>query len=158
MNLVRDGNAGAGSGYAAGSIALGFVAVEAGRRAAGGGALLRGHERTAGDVSPLAWVGVGLAGGLGAVLRVVLTGAAGGPVRGTAAVNVTGAALLGLLVGAGADGDLLFVLGVGGLGSLTTFSTWMAEAHERRSPLILAVPLAAGLGAAALGRLVGTLL
>lgn len=109
-------------------------------------------------MSLLAWVGVGLAGGCGAVLRVLLTGAVGGPVRGTAVVNVAGAALLGLLVGAGAEGTFLFVLGVGGLGAFTTFSTWMAEAHERRSPLILAVPLVAGLGAAALGRLVGTLL
>ncbi len=109
-------------------------------------------------MSLLAWIGVGLAGGIGAVLRVVLTEAAGGPVLGTAAVNVVGAALLGLLVGTGAGGDLLFVLGVGGLGAFTTFSTWMAEAHERRSLLILAVPLAAALGAAALGRLVGTLL
>ncbi len=109
-------------------------------------------------MSPLTWLGVGLAGGLGAVLRVVLTGAAGGPVLGTAAVNVVGAALLGLLVGAGADGDLLFVLGVGGLGAFTTFSTWVAEAHERRSVLVLLAPLAAGLGAAALGRWVGALL
>lgn len=108
-------------------------------------------------MSLFAWVGVGLAGGFGAVLRVLLTGAGGGPVRGTAVVNVVGTTLLGLLVGAGVDGEPLFVLGAGGLGAFTTFSTWMAEARERRSALILVAPFVAGLGAAALGRLVGTL-
>ena len=52
----------------------------------------------------------------------------------------------------------MLVLGVGGLGALTTFSTWMAEAHGRRSGLVLLAPLAVGLGAAALGRWVGALL
>jgi CrcB protein len=109
-------------------------------------------------MSLLAWVGVGVAGGCGAVLRVLLTQAGGGAVRGTAIVNVAGAGLLGLLSGLGADSDLLFVLGVGGLGAFTTFSTWMAEAHERRSALVLLTPLALGLLAAALGRVIGAAL
>lgn len=109
-------------------------------------------------MSLLAWIGVGVAGGCGAVLRVVLTQASGGPVWGTAIVNVVGAGLLGLLSGLGAGGELLFVAGVGGLGALTTFSTWMAEAHERRSALVLAAPLVLGLAAAALGRALGAAL
>ena len=101
------------------------------------------------------WIGVGLLGGLGAVARVRLTRGAGGPVRGTLWVNLAGSLALGLLAGAGTDGAALLLLGGGLLGSLTTFSTWIAEAHERRSWALLAGALVLGLGAAALGRMIG---
>lgn len=106
----------------------------------------------------LVWVGVGLLGGLGAVARVVLTQAGGGPVRGTLLVNLAGALLLGVLVGAEADGDALLLLGGGLLGAFTTFSTWMAEAHERRSAGLVLGASALGLAAAAVGRMIGSLL
>ena len=105
-------------------------------------------------MSVLVWLGVGLLGGLGAVVRVLLTRAAGGPGRGTAIVNVLGAAALGALLGAGVGGDALLLLGGGLLGAFTTLSAWMAEVAERRSVLRLAVPLVAGLGAAALARMI----
>ena len=106
-------------------------------------------------MSAAVWIGVGLLGGSGAVLRVLLTRAGGGPVRGTLLVNVAGALGLGVLVGAGVEGDALVLLGGGLLGAFTTFSTWMAEVRERRSVGLVVVALGLGLAAAALGRLVG---
>jgi CrcB protein len=104
------------------------------------------------------WVSVGVLGGLGAVARVTLTQAGGGSVRGTLGVNLAGTLVLGVLVGAGVHGHALVLLGGGLLGALTTFSTWMAEAHERRSWALLLGALALGLGAAALGRMIGSAL
>lgn len=109
-------------------------------------------------MTALTWAGVGLLGGLGAVARVLLTRAGGRPVRGTLLVNLAGALALGVLVGAGVDGDALLLLGGGLLGAFTTFSTWMAEAHERRSAALVAGALALGLGVAALGRMIGVAL
>ncbi len=109
-------------------------------------------------MSVLLWAGVGLLGGLGAVARVALTRVGGGSVGGTLWVNLGGTLALGLLAGAGVDGDALLLAGGGLLGSLTTFSTWLAEAHERRSWPLLAGALLLGLGAAALGRMVGAVL
>lgn len=109
-------------------------------------------------MSPLVWAGVGLLGGLGAVARVLLSRVAGSPVRGTLLVNLTGALALGALAGARVDGDVLLLLGGGLLGAFTTFSTWMAEARERRSVTLVAGALALGLGAAALGRMIGAAL
>ena len=69
-----------------------------------------------------------LAGGLGAVLRALLTTRA--PRAGTAAANLAGTLLLALVLVAHGDGLLegwlALVLGVGLSGSLTTFSGWMA--------------------------------
>ena len=45
-------------------------------------------------------------------------------------VNLTGAALLGLLVGLGFTGDRLLLAGTATLGSYTTFSTWMLETQR----------------------------
>ncbi len=104
------------------------------------------------------WLGVGALGGLGAVARVALTRAWGGAIRGTLAVNLAGALALGLLAGAGLDGDARMLLGGGLLGAFTTFSTWMAEAHERRSAVLVAGALLAGLAAATLGRMIGAAL
>ena len=106
----------------------------------------------------LLWLGVGLLGGLGAVARVLLTQAGGGPVRGTLLVNLAGALLLGGLVGAGVDGDAGLLLGGGLLGAFTTFSTWMAEAHERRSARLVLGALGLGLAAAVIGRMIGGVL
>ena len=115
----------------------------------------------------LLWIGVGALGGAGAVARVVLDAAVSAragralPV-GTFAVNVTGAMVLGLLSGLAVTGDALLLAGTATLGSYTTFSTWMFESQrlgedgERAALAVnLAGSLAAGLGAAALGRAIG---
>ena len=108
-------------------------------------------------MTALVWAGVGLLGGLGAVARVLLTRVGGGA-RGTLLVNLAGALALGVLVGTGVDGDALLLLGGGLLGAFTTFSTWMAEAHERRLIALVVGALVLGLGVAALGRMIGAAL
>jgi CrcB protein len=115
----------------------------------------------------LLWLGVGVVGGGGALARFLLDGAISTrsdrsfPI-GTLAVNLTGAALLGLLTGITLTGDALLIAGTGVLGSYTTFSTWMFETHRLSedgelgaAALNLLLSLAAGVGAVALGRLIG---
>jgi CrcB protein len=115
----------------------------------------------------LVWVGVAVLGGVGALSRWTLDGLVSTrwgrefPL-GTLVVNLTGAFALGLLVGAGVQGDVLLLAGTAALGSYTTFSTWMFESHrlgedgERRLAVAnLAVSLAAGLAAALAGWALG---
>ena len=80
-------------------------------------------------------VGIGLLGGAASIGRFLLDGAisrrAGRSFPwGTLAVNISGAFLLGILVGAKLSGDALLLAGVGVLGSFTTFSTWALESHR----------------------------
>ena len=63
--------------------------------------------------------------GSGATLRWLAADGWPGGHRGTLAVNVVGAFALGLL--GGWTGPALTVVGAGGLGSLTTFSTFAAD-------------------------------
>jgi CrcB protein len=112
----------------------------------------------------LVWIGVALLGGVGAVARFAFDGAVSERTGdafpwGTLAVNVSGSLLLGLLTGAHLAGDALLLAGTALLGSYTTFSTWMLESHRlgedgRTRALLgnLAISLALGLAAAALGR------
>jgi fluoride exporter len=118
-------------------------------------------------VSAPVWIAVGLLGGLGALLRFLVDGFVAGRFGsdfplGTFVVNMSGAAILGLLVGLGVTGDRLLLAGTATLGSYTTFSTWMLESQRlvEDGELALAggnvlLSLGAGLGAAALGRFIG---
>ena len=113
------------------------------------------------------WIGVALLGGAGAVARFLLDAAAShrasGPVPlGTLAVNVSGAFVLGLVSGLGLTGPPLLLAGTAAIGAYTTFSTWMLETHRlaedaqcRAAVVNIVLSLAAGLGAAELGRLIG---
>lgn len=115
----------------------------------------------------LVWVGIALLGGCGALARFGLTLFVADRLHphlplGTLAVNVSGSFLLGLLAGAALVGDARLLLGVGALGSYTTFSTWMletqrvGEAGRRKlaaTNLVLSVAL--GLAAVAFGRALG---
>lgn len=115
----------------------------------------------------LLWLGVGALGGLGAVARfavdtVVATRTAGRLPSGTLVVNLSGAAVLGVLTGLAVSGDAFLLLATAVVGSYTTFSTWMfetqrlAEDGERLlSAANVVASLALGLGAAELGRLIG---
>jgi CrcB protein len=86
-------------------------------------------------VTPGLLVLLAVAGGVGAVLRFVVDGAVRDLVGarwpwGTAAINVSGSFLLGLLTGSvtrGMPHELLLVLGTGLLGGYTTFSTASVE-------------------------------
>ena len=118
-----------------------------------------------------------VAGGLGALARYEMGGRVQAAARtplplGTLAVNVVGAAVLGVVVGLGIDGavdaDTVRVVGTGFLGGFTTFSTWMVDTvavaqdgtvgGPRRAVANLLVMLAAGLVATGLGLALGRLL
>lgn len=115
----------------------------------------------------LVWIGVVVLGGFGALARFGLTLLVADRFHphlplGTMAVNVSGSFLLGLLAGAAVAGDARLLLGLGAIGSYTTFSTWMVEtqrigeAGKRRiavTNVVLSIVL--GLGAVALGRALG---
>lgn len=111
---------------------------------------------------------VGAAGAAGAVCRAAAERAAtrrGSKAWGTAAVNVSGSLLLGLLaglLGAGTAGraEALTILGTGFCGGFTTFSGWVVDATtvgwwRRAGGGLVVVPLLLGLLAAALGLTAG---
>lgn len=112
-------------------------------------------------------IGVGLAGGIGAVLRFVLDGTVANQAGrafpfGTLLVNITGAFALGVLVGAAVNQDAYRLAGTGLIGAFTTFSTWAFESHRlgedgqlRLGVLNFVVSLLLGLAAAWAGRVVG---
>jgi fluoride exporter len=116
------------------------------------------------------WVGVVLLGGLGAVLRFALDKAVSARAGrafpyGTLVVDISGALLLGFLTGLALHERIALLAGTALVGSYTTFSTWMFEtqrlAEDRHVSSLagnIVVSLVLGVAAAALGRLVGSLL
>ena len=83
----------------------------------------------------LLWVGVLIAGGFGAVLRflvdvAVARRAARSFPFGTLVVNISGAALLGLLGGLALSRHAALLADTAFVGSYTTFSTWMLETQR----------------------------
>lgn len=121
-------------------------------------------------MSAVVWIGLGVLGGVGAILRFLLDGAIGARVRtgfplGTLIVNLSGAFVLGVLTEALADGDALRIAATGLIGSYTTFSTWMLETERlaedgrgRAATANVLVSLIAGVVAAWLGLRVGGIL
>jgi CrcB protein len=119
-------------------------------------------------VSPLEWVAVGVIGGASALARFFVDGLIAPRIgsdfpAGTLAVNASGAFLLGLLTGLSLSGESLLLAGTASIGSYTTFSTWMLETQRLTEAgeyvtagANLAVSLGVGLGAAALGRVIGS--
>ena len=116
----------------------------------------------------LLWFGVAVVGGLAALLRwQVDTRVVGALQRrglpvGTFAVNLTAAALLGLIAGLALTGDALLLLGTALVGTYSTFSTWMLETERlaedgrlRAGAGNIALSLLAGVACAAMGRLIG---
>ena len=118
-------------------------------------------------MSAAVWLGVAGLGAVGALTRFFVDGIVGARAGrdfplGTLVVNLSGAILLGFIVGLGFSGTRLTLAGSATLGSYTTFSTWMLETQRLLEAGELAgamgnalLSLAAGLGAAALGRLIG---
>jgi CrcB protein len=109
---------------------------------------------------------VAIGGAFGALLRgglaeVARYRPAGDLPWATVLVNIVGSFLLGLLTGI-VDSNAALLLGVGGAGGLTTFSTASAESlrlgrfHERRLALLYTgLTLVGALSAAWLGLVVG---
>lgn len=113
------------------------------------------------------WIAVAALGAIGAVARLLLEDVVSlrlpiaFPV-GTLAVNMSGTFVLGLLAGIALTGNAMTLAGSAGIGSYTTFSTWMLETHSlnedarRRAAVAnVLVSVAVGLGAVALGRTIG---
>lgn len=111
------------------------------------------------------WTAIAGAGALGSVARVgadAWIAARIGRPWGIACVNLVGALALGVLLGAGPGESLALVVGGGLLGSFTTFSTLMLDTailvgrgERGRAGMNLAVQIALGCGAAALGLVLG---
>ena len=99
------------------------------------------------------------AAAIGAIVRVLATDLDADfnrQLAGTAIVNIAGSFLLGLLVGSSAN--TMSVVGVGGLGAFTTFSTYVAqiecihrESTTSKAALYGIGSLVAGVAAAAIG-------
>ena len=118
----------------------------------------------------LVWTLVGVVAGIGALGRFALDRVvgmrnAGGFPVGTLAVNLTGAFALGALAGRHVGGNALLLIGTAGIGSYTTFSTWLYESHhlaedgERRLAVLnVAAGVAGGLLAASAGWALGAAL
>jgi CrcB protein len=112
----------------------------------------------------LLWVGVLLAGGFGAVLRFMVDGAVARRAArsfplGTLAVNISGAALLGLVGGLALSRHAALLADTAFIGSYTTFSTWMLETQRlgeerqiRGAVTNLIVGIMLGIAAASLGQ------
>lgn len=111
----------------------------------------------------LIWAGVLAAGGVGSVLRFVVDGAVARRAArafplGTLTVNISGAALLGLLGGLALSRHAALLVDTAFIGSYTTFSTWMLETQrlgeERQiwpAAANIVVSMVLGLAAALLG-------
>jgi fluoride exporter len=121
-------------------------------------------------VSAGGWVAVGLLGGLAAAARFLIDSAFAAhsdhpfPL-GILAINLAGTLALGLIAGAALEGEALIVVAGGGIGSFTTFSTWMLDSHRLAEAghshlvwLNLGLSLLAGFAAIALGHWLGTAL
>lgn len=121
-------------------------------------------------MNPLLWTGVILLGGVGALLRFLIDDAVSSRTDarfpfGTLAVNLSGAALLGLVTGLAPGHDQALLAGTAAIGSYTTFSTWMLETHRlgeehggRPLAANVGVSLLLGFAAVAAGRALGGLL
>ena len=119
-------------------------------------------------MSLLVWACVVLIGGAGSVVRFLADGVVASTADrdlplGSLAVNVSGSVLLGLITGLALGHDQALLAGTAAVGSYTTFSTWMLETQRlseerqhRQAAVNVIASLAAGLAAAALGRLLGT--
>lgn len=116
-----------------------------------------------------AWIAVGLLGGVAAAARFVIDAEIAARVDspfplGILAVNLSAAFALGLVAGATLHGQALVIVG-GGIGSFTTFSTWILDSHclresglARAAWLNIGLSVVAGFAAVALGHWLGTLL
>ena len=86
-------------------------------------------------MSPAAWVAVGVVGGAAAVARVLIDSAVTARTEhpfplGILAINLLGTLALGLVAGAALEGDALIIVAGGGIGSFTTYSTWILDSHR----------------------------
>ncbi|MFZ0225631.1 MAG: fluoride efflux transporter CrcB [Mycobacterium sp.] len=110
------------------------------------------------------WLGVLLAGGAGAVLRFLVDRAVARRAAqsfpfGTLVVNISGAALLGLLGSLALNRHTALLADTAFVGSYTTFSTWMLETQRlseerqvREAVANIVGSIVLGIGAALFGQ------
>jgi CrcB protein len=121
-------------------------------------------------MSVLGWIAVGLLGGVAAAARFAIDAeisarrAVPFPL-GILAVNLSGALALGIVAGAALHGEALVIVAGGGIGSFTTFSTWVLDSHRlgeaglvRIAWLNIGVSIVAGFAAVAFGHWLGGVL
>jgi CrcB protein len=118
-------------------------------------------------VSAAGWVAVGLLGGAAAAARFLIdatvTARSEHPFPlGILAVNLAGALALGLVAGVALEGQALVIVAGGGIGSFTTFSTWILDSHRLAEAghthlvwLNIGLSLLAGFAAVAFGHALG---
>jgi fluoride exporter len=118
-------------------------------------------------LSAPAWIAVGLLGGAAAAARFLIDAAVTSRTDhpfplGILAVNIGGALALGLVAGAALEGQALVIVAGGGIGSFTTFSTWILDSHRLADAghphlfwLNIGLSLVAGFAAVALGHWLG---
>ena len=118
-------------------------------------------------MSVAGWIAVGLLGGVAAAARFAIDAEIAARVQGPfplgiLAVNLSGALALGLVAGLALHGEALVIVAGGGIGSFTTFSTWILDSHRldlagqaRLAWLNIAVSLVAGFAAVSLGHWLG---
>lgn len=121
-------------------------------------------------MSAPAWVAVGLLGGTAAAARFLIDAAVTARTDhpfplGILAINIGGALALGLVAGAALEGQALVIVAGGGIGSFTTFSTWILDSHRLAEAghshlvwLNIGLSLLAGFAAVVLGNWLGGLL
>jgi CrcB protein len=121
-------------------------------------------------VSAFAWIAVGLLGGTAAAARFLIDAAVTARTdhpfpHGILAINIGGALALGLVAGVALEGEALVIVAGGGIGSFTTFSTWILDSHRLSEAgnthlvwLNLGLSLLAGFAAVALGHWLGGVL
>jgi CrcB protein len=118
-------------------------------------------------LTPVGWLAVGVLGGTAAAARFLIDAAVSArsdhpfPL-GILAVNIAGALALGLVAGAALHGQALAIVAGGGIGSFTTFSTWVLDSHRLAEAghthlvwLNVGLALVAGFAAVALGHWLG---
>jgi fluoride exporter len=113
------------------------------------------------------WIAVALVGGGAAAVRFSIDAAVASRSDhpfpfGILAINLAGTLALGLVAGAALDGEALIVVAGGGIGSFTTFSTWILDSHRLAEAghtqlvwLNIGLSLLAGFAAIALGNWLG---
>jgi len=118
-------------------------------------------------VSAAAWIAVGVVGGAAAAARFLIDAAVTARTDhpfplGILAINIAGALALGLVAGAALEGQALVIVAGGGIGSFTTFSTWILDSHRLADAghihlvwLNLGLSLVAGFAAVAVGHWLG---
>jgi CrcB protein len=121
-------------------------------------------------VSATGWIAVGLLGGAAAAARFLVDSAVAArsdhpfPL-GVLTINLAGTLALGFVAGAALSGEALIIVAGGGIGSFTTFSTWMLDSHRLADAghahlvwLNLGLSLLAGFAAVVAGRWLGATL